>query len=87
MSALWSEYELQCLYELVNEVDWINTAKILLPGRTRTAINVKMSALRKEAGIVPMRVGPKSKWMPRVEYDRAKSSSDKLLNALLEMAA
>ena len=83
----WADYELQCLYDLVNEVNWLGYAERLIRGRSTNAIRAKMSALRRDAGIIPTHVGPKARARPTLEYDSAKYGSEKLLNALLRMAA
>jgi hypothetical protein len=87
MRALWSDFELQCLYDVVNDADWYDTAERLIRGRSPNAIRAKMSALRREAGIVPKHGGPKAKSRPQTEYERARDGSARLLTAMLEMAA
>ena len=47
----WSDFELQCLYDLANEEDWLETAKRLLPMRTQGQIEWRMAMLRQEAEI------------------------------------
>jgi hypothetical protein len=87
MSAYWEDFELQCLYDMVNDADWFDHAERLIRGRSPNAIRAKMSALRKEAGIVPKHLGAKAKSRRMTEYERAEEGSRKLLNAMLEMAA
>jgi hypothetical protein len=83
----WSDCELQVLYDLVNDGDWMDRAEIQLPRRSQNAIRTRMALLRLESGIVPKHCGPKAKSAAATEYQRAKEGSDKLLSALLEMVA
>jgi hypothetical protein len=87
MREFWSDFELTILQGLVNDADWYDTAERLIRGRSPNAIRAKMSALRREAGIVPKHGGPKSKSRPQTEYERARDGSARLLSAMLEMAA
>ena len=83
----WSDFELQILYDLVNDAEWFDEAREYLPRRTDAAIRHRMSQLRNEAKIVPTRRGPTATFEYRRTCDSAKAGSDKYLAALLEMVA
>lgn len=55
MSQPWSDFELQCLYDVIYDIDWFYPARHLIRDRTPGAIRTKMAALREEAGITPSR--------------------------------
>jgi hypothetical protein len=86
MSTPWTDFELQCLYDVVNDINWFeNAARVI--NRSPIAIRAKMSTLRREAGIIPQNNAPHAKAPRLTEYERAKQGSERLLNAMLEMAA
>lgn len=60
MSAPWTDFELQCLYDVVNDINWYEQVRDLLPARSEAAARAKMCALRREAGIMPRHNGPKA---------------------------
>lgn len=83
----WSDYELQCLYDAVNDIDWFPRVAPLLRQRSENAIRTKMSLLRREAGIAPRQSGPKARSTTAVTRDDAKTGSDRLLRAIEAAAA
>lgn len=83
----WSDWELSVLYEFVNDEDWLDEACRLLLGRTRNAIQQKMSALRREAGIVPKHRGAKAMSERNANRVAVTKASEKLKRALEELAA
>lgn len=87
MSAPWSDSELSVLYALVNEPVWIDEACALIPNRTEAAVHAKMSALRREAGIVPKGIGPSAMSTRDAVRERARASSEMLRERILEVAA
>lgn len=87
MSAPWSDSELSVLYALVNKPVWIDEACALIPNRTEAAISAKMSALRREAGIVPKGIGPSAMSTRDAVRERARASSERLRERILEVAA
>jgi hypothetical protein len=82
----WSDFELQCLYDVVNDANWFDAAELIIP-RTPNAVRQKMSALRKDAGIIPKHIGPKAKPRKLCEYERAQVGSTMLAEAIHGMAA
>lgn len=56
----WTDAEISVLYALVNETTWLMTALARLPRRTPNAIKVKMTNLRREAGIPNFHNGPRA---------------------------
>jgi len=87
MSAPWSDSELAVIYALVNKAVWIDEACSLIPNRTEAAISAKMSALRREAGIVPKHPGPSAMSTRDAVRERARASSEMLRDRMLEMVA
>lgn len=87
MSAPWSDSELAVIYALVNKPVWIDQACALIPNRTEAAISAKMSALRREAGIVPKGIGPSAMSTRDAVRERARASSEMLRDKMLEMVA
>jgi hypothetical protein len=81
----WKSWELQVLYDLVNEKDWLDEARDLLRARSRNAIETKMCLLRQEAGIVPKSCGPKAAGARLAAGKRAAEGSRKLAAALLAL--
>lgn len=77
----WTEFELQCLYDVVNDVNWFKHASALID-RSDNAIRVKMSALRAEAGIVPKHGGARAKSRSAVTREDAARGSDALAGAI-----
>lgn len=53
----WSDFELQCLYDVINDDDWFEQVEHLIGRRSETAIRVRMSKLRREAEIEPAHRG------------------------------
>jgi hypothetical protein len=84
--SLWSDMELQELYEVVNDLDWFETVRPFLPARSDAAIRTRMCQLRIEAGIVPQRNGPRSFSRAIGERDKARYASERLRSAILEAA-
>jgi hypothetical protein len=82
----WTEFELQCLYDVVNDLHWYDEAapKIF---RSENAIRIKMSAIRREFGIIPCPFGAKSKSTASIEIERAAAGSEKLRRAIRELEA
>lgn len=83
----WTERELQVIYDLVNTVEWFDTARELLPSRTENAIRTKMSNLRAETGIVAGMIGPRAMSTREAQRDAARRASERLRQAMLGMAA
>lgn len=77
----WTDFELQVLYDVVNDVNWFEKARALID-RSDNAVRVKMSALRAEAGIIPGIRGPRAMSRPRVVRDDAAAGSRALLLAI-----
>lgn len=84
-SDAWQPWEWDVLKDFVNDEDWIDEAMQLLPARSRNAIQVKMCALREEAGIVPKRRGGKALSERNSNRVRATAASRKLELALLAL--
>jgi hypothetical protein len=82
----WTDYELQLLYQTVNDLNWFAQVAPFID-RSEAAIRVKMTAIRREAGIVPMRSGPVARAAPMVVQDKARRGSDRLRDAMLAMVA
>lgn len=82
----WTDMELQELYEVVNDLDWFETVRPFLPNRSDGAIRRRMCQLRIEAGIVPMRNGPRSFSRAMTEREKARYASERLRRAILEAA-
>lgn len=82
----WTDFELQVLYDHVNDLEWFESAAALLPRRTPNAIRTKMSLLRMEAGIIP-RAGPRARSRAAVRREDAETGSARLLSATLAMVA
>jgi hypothetical protein len=86
MREPWTDFELQCLYDVINDIDWFPAARHLIRNRTEGAIRTKMAALREEAGIIPAR----SLSASDRAVMRSLSGSDRLadaINALREKEA
>jgi hypothetical protein len=81
----WTDFELQCLYDVVNDVDWFSRVSKLID-RSDNAIRAKMSALRAETGIEPGRAGPRARSRSRTAHDDARKGSDALLAAMIAVA-
>lgn len=77
---LWSDAELQQLYNTVHDIDWFEKVKI--PNRSEAAIRRRMCQLREEAGIVPMRSGPRAASANATRKARASQASKALLAKL-----
>jgi hypothetical protein len=82
----WTDYELQLLYQTVNDLNWFDQVAPFID-RSEAAIRTKMSGLRREAGIFPMRAGPVAKPTAKVVRDTARRGSDRLRDAMLAMVA
>jgi hypothetical protein len=82
----WADLELQELYEVINDTDWFDTCRPFLPHRSDAAIHTKMCQLRREAGIVPNRIGPKSISQAATEREKARQGCNRLRDAILEAA-
>lgn len=83
----WNERELQVIYDLVNELEWFDRARLLLPNRSENAIRTKMSHLRAEAGIVPGVIGPRAMANSRAQRAAVSAASERLRQALEMVAA
>lgn len=81
----WTDMELQELYEVVNDADWYGKVAPFLD-RSEAAIRAKMSALRREAGIVP-RPGPRARSHSVTVRESAAAGSVKLRDAMLALVA
>lgn len=55
MSDPWTDFETQCLYDVVNDIYWFDQARQHITERSPGAIRTKMARLREEAGITPTR--------------------------------
>lgn len=84
---LWQPGEWDVLKALVNKPVWIDEACALIPNRTEAAISAKMSALRREAGIVPKGIGPSAMSTRDAVRERARVSSEMLRERLAEVEA
>ena len=82
----WTDEELQLLYDVVNLIDWFDdiAAKI---DRTESAIRTKMSALRREAEIMPKMRGPRAKADAAAARDDLAAQNERYLAAIEAAAA
>ena len=87
MAEPWTSIEWDLLKEHVHDPLYSITLGALLPDRTPSAIAQKMSALRKEAEIVPRRIGAKAESRTTSERRKAEEASTRYTAALLEMVA
>ncbi len=78
----WTDFELQVLYDLVNEPVWLATAKGLIPHRSENALSQRMSRLRREAGIIVGGPGPRAMHESRLARDAGQRSSQLLVSAI-----
>jgi hypothetical protein len=83
----WTDMELQELYEAVNDLDWFETVRPFLPNRSDAAIRRRMCQLREEAGIVPLKSGPRARSHRKTTEQKAQQGSDALRRRIMEMAA
>jgi hypothetical protein len=85
----WTAFELQCLYDVINDADWFSHASRLITGRSNGAIRTKMSLLRFEAGIVIGAAGAANRSRPLSASNRASAQlgSDCLLQRLIDVHA
>jgi hypothetical protein len=85
----WSDFEIQCLYDVINDADWFRHASQLITRRSAGAIRTKMSLLREEAGIVVGSAGAANRSRPVPASNRASAQlgSSRLLQRLLEVHA
>jgi hypothetical protein len=82
----WSDYELSLLYGAVNDIDWFSQVAPFID-RSETAIRTRMSALRREAGIVPLMHGPRAQSTTAMTRNDAAAGSARLRRAIAEMVA
>lgn len=82
----WTDFELQCLYDAVNDIDWFDRVACNVR-RSEAAIRTKMSLLRMEAGIVPSHVGPRASSRTAVNRAQATRGSDALARAIIAVRA
>lgn len=87
LRAPWTEIELMQLYEVVNDIDWFETCRPLLPNRSDGAIRTKMCLLREETGIFPYRKGPRATSPAATDREKAKRGCDRLRAAICELEA
>jgi hypothetical protein len=79
----WADYELQELYEVVNDIDWFERVRTRLPRRSEAAIRRRMCQLREEARIVPHNTRCRSKSSSFMLRRQAEQGSAKLKTAML----
>jgi hypothetical protein len=82
----WTDYELQALYDVVNDVDWFEKARNRISFRTDAAIRTRMCQLREEAGIVPHNTRSRASSWRVTESQLAQRASDRLLERIHEFA-
>jgi hypothetical protein len=82
----WADQELQELYLVINDADWFGRVAPFID-RSENAIRAKMSALRREAGIVPKHPGPSARSSSFLINQRAAQGSDQLRRAIEVLAA
>ena len=80
----WTEYELQLLYEVVNDIEWFPKVAGVID-RSPAAIRTKMSNLRCEAGIIPKQIGPRSKSRSAAQRDDVAVASARLRDAMVRL--
>jgi hypothetical protein len=85
----WTDFELQCLYDVINDLDWFQHASRLITRRSPGAIRTKMNLLREEAGIVvaTAQKGPRARSRRVAEKLTAEQASSRLLQRLIEVHA
>jgi hypothetical protein len=85
----WTDFELQCLYDVISDADWFGHASRLITRRSAGAIRTKMSFLRYEAGIVIGTAGAANRARPLPASNRssAEFASARLLQRLIEVHA
>lgn len=49
----WTDFETQCLYDLLHERDWLQTARRLMPDRKVEELCERMADLRATAQVWP----------------------------------
>lgn len=81
----WTDFELTLLQGVVNDRDWYEQVCTLIP-RSEAALRCKMSALRREAGIMQLSPGTPAGTAHMTDRQRAIVGSDRLRDAMLAVA-